>query len=237
MMERWLGSRAKVSTFAPSAVLSVLAHGAVVIAAVLATADADVAEEVLEPNIFAQFLAPPNRLGRQEYQPEMIRYASVFVPEAVLHATLPEVTQTSAPPVVSGPDLFDAPEVPELPAIDSVFSVVDVDSAASRYEWSAAPVFPPNLLAARISGFVRAQWVVDELGVPDTLSVKILESTHPDFTKAVTDALPYMRFRPAKIGNRAVRQRVEQGFTFRINTPPPDTVAVPDTANSILPRA
>ena len=230
MMERWFDSRPGRSALAPGALFSIVAHAAVVVSAVLATADANVEDRELSPNSIARFLAPPNRQGGQEYRPEMVRYVSVFVPEAVLRAALPEVGETPALPVITGPDLFDSPEVPELPGLDSVFSVVDVDSAASRYEWSAAPAFPPNLLEARISGFVRAQWVVDTTGVPDTASLRILESTHPDFTRSVVDALPYMRFRPAKIGNEPVRQRVEQGFTFRINTPPPDTIVPPSPA-------
>jgi hypothetical protein len=41
----------------------------------------------------------------------------------------------------------------------------------------------------------------------------------------VRDALPYMRFSPAKIGSHKVRQLVQQSFTFRI-TPPIATQAV-----------
>ena len=70
-------------------------------------------------------------------------------------------------------------------------------------------------------GFVSARYVVDTTGFADTASFEVMKSTHPEFIGAVRDALPYMRFRPAKIGQMKVRQLVEQMFTFRIDDPAP----------------
>ena len=39
----------------------------------------------------------------------------------------------------------------------------------------------------------------------------------PEFVVAVKDALPYMRFSPAKIGRMKVKQLVQQQFSFKIN--------------------
>jgi hypothetical protein len=74
------------------------------------------------------------------------------------------------------------------------------------------------MLEEKQSGFVAAQWIVDEEGYADTTSLVIVAATHPDFAKSVRDALPFMRFRPAKIGTTTVRQLVQQDFTFRITT-------------------
>jgi hypothetical protein len=60
---------------------------------------------------------------------------------------------------------------------------------------------------------------VDTTGFADLESLEVLKSTNDGFVRAVRDALPYMRFSPAKIGPQKVRQLVEQSFTFRI-TPP-----------------
>jgi hypothetical protein len=51
-----------------------------------------------------------------------------------------------------------------------------------------------------------------------------MKATNPGFVDAVREALPYMRFKPAKIGPLKVRQLVEQNFSFKINL---DTVAAP----------
>ncbi|MCU0617772.1 MAG: hypothetical protein MUD17_11925 [Gemmatimonadaceae bacterium] len=47
-------------------------------------------------------------------------------------------------------------------------------------------------------------------------SFSAFESTHPLFTKAVEDALPRMKFRPAYVGKKRVQQLVVQSFAFRI---------------------
>ena len=128
---------------------------------------------------------------------------------------------------LSGAHERDAPLIEELAGADSVFSVIQVDSAASRYEWSAAPSYPPKMLEGKLEGFVAAQWIVDEEKYADTTSLMIVQASHPDFAKSVRDALPFMRFRPAKIGAHTVRQLVQQDFTFRITT-----TATADTTKS-----
>lgn len=59
-------------------------------------------------------------------------------------------------------------------------------------------------------------YVVDTTGFADVSSFEVIRATHPGFVQAVRDALPHMRFSPAKIGAVHVRQLVEQPFTFRI---------------------
>src|SRR5690242_19357102 len=99
--------------------------------------------------------------------------------------------------------------------MDSVFTEIEVDSAATRYAWSAAPAYPQEMLDAKKEGYVKAQWIVDELGFADTTSFKLLDWTSNEFAKSVKDALPFMRFSPAKVQGKAVKQLVQQDFTFR----------------------
>ncbi len=47
-------------------------------------------------------------------------------------------------------------------------------------------------------------------------SYKVLKTTHELFGSAVKNALPGMRFIPAEVGGRRVRQLVQQPFTFAI---------------------
>jgi TonB family protein len=217
MMNHWRDSYAKSSTLAPSAVVSAVVHVLLIAAAVAGTADAGTRERPLPANSIVRFLAPPDREAGQAPQREMIRYVSIDVPTvgAVAIATgIPDKIEPDKPE--SGADQRDAPALPELHGEDSVYSRLDVDSAAERYEWSAAPLYPPAMLQQSISGFVRAEFVVAQNGYADTASLHIVESTNPDFTKAVLDALPFMRFKPAKYGGRAVSQLVLQEFRFEI---------------------
>lgn len=224
MMKVWLEAQAKSTKLIPSAVLSVLAHAVLIGGAVAATATATIENRPLPETSIARFLAPPSRAGQQP-QREMIRYVAITVPDLGSGPALQPVEKIKPlEEVVSGPDERDALPMPELPGADSVFSIIEVDSAASRYAWSAAPAYPPRMLEQKSGGSVRAQWVVQPDGYADTLSLQILESTHKDFAKAVRDALPFMRFSPAKIGRKAVSQLVQQEFTFRITTASADTL-------------
>ena len=99
---------------------------------------------------------------------------------------------------------------------DSVFSVLEVDRTVERYEGSAAPVYPPELIAAGVAGQVRAIYVVDTMGGVDTTTIQVMHSDHPRFTESVRTALGGMRFRPAARAGKSVRQLVAQRFNFQI---------------------
>jgi TonB family protein len=99
------------------------------------------------------------------------------------------------------------------------YSEIEVDSAATRDPESEGPVYPPTLMAKGIEGSVLATFVVDENGRPDVTTYIPLEATDPLFASAVRDALPRMKFRPAKRNNVPVRQQVEQRFSFRVIKP------------------
>ena len=100
---------------------------------------------------------------------------------------------------------------------DSVFTEIEVDSAVVRSQASAAPAYPLDLLAKHIEGTAVVRYVVDTTGFADTVSFTVIRATDPGFVRAVREALPYMRFSPAKIGAKKVRQLVEQPFTFKIS--------------------
>lgn len=103
---------------------------------------------------------------------------------------------------------------------DTVFSVLEVDEMVERYDGSAAPAYPPDLLAMGAEGSVRALYVVDTTGWVDTSTIEVLSSDDERFTESVRTALGAMRFRPAKRAGKPVRQLVEQKFHFRIGPPP-----------------
>jgi TonB family protein len=106
------------------------------------------------------------------------------------------------------------PAAPFVP--DTAFSVLEVDEMVERYENSAAPVYPHDLMATGTQGMVQATYVVDTLGTVDTATVRVMYSDDPRFTESVRNALGLMRFRPAKRAGKTVRQTVEQKFRFKI---------------------
>ena len=113
---------------------------------------------------------------------------------------------------------------------DSVFSVLEVDRMVERFDGSAAPAYPPDLIQKGVEGMVQAIYVVDTTGRVDTASVEVVLSDDPKFTQSVREALDHMRFRPALRGGRPVRQRVQQKFRFEIQAPP--ELARPASAHS-----
>lgn len=107
---------------------------------------------------------------------------------------------------------------------------VQVDTAGMKGAWfefqvetpvvqapnSVTPRYPDILRQAGVEGEVMVQFVVDENGMADTSTFKVLKSTHDLFTMAVRKALPDMRYSPALIGGKKVKQVVQQPFGFAI---------------------
>ena len=76
--------------------------------------------------------------------------------------------------------------------------------------------YPDMLRSAAVEGEVLAQFVVDTTGRAEPGSLKILKQSHDLFVQSVKNALPQMRFIPAEVGGRKVKQLVQQPFTFSI---------------------
>lgn len=82
---------------------------------------------------------------------------------------------------------------------------------------SVSPRYPDMLRQAGVEGEVLAQFVVDTTGKAEAGSLKILKSSHDMFVQSVKNALPQMKFIPAEVGGRKVKQLVQQPFTFSIS--------------------
>jgi TonB family protein len=163
-----------------------------------------------QPGTPREFRVPfPAVLGREFGADEPVMHA---LPDGVVHAR-------PVPPVGLLP-----PGPPTL-RIDSVFSAMAVDSEVVRYP-SAAPIYPDALLKQGLEGAVETEFVVDTTGFVDLTTVRVLASTHEDFTQSVRHALAGARFRPAFRDGQKVRQLVHQRFAFRLYRGPEPT-AVP----------
>ena len=206
-----------------SASFSTVFHVVVIAAWVVATLPpAGLATKAFENHAIPIYRPPPDRRPTQAGSKESVRYVKLASTGEGLgdgghtsgNAKPTPVAKDTA--VSKGKDSVTAPEAPPTKGQDSVYSVLDVDVAVVRSASSAAPAYPLKLLEKHITGFVNAQYIVDTTGFADTTSFVVLQATHPEFTTAVREVLPYMRFEPARIGTAKVRQLVQQQFTFKI---------------------
>jgi protein TonB len=205
-----------------SATLSLAAHAAIIAAWVVATLPAaNVPTDSIANRVV--FLPPPDRVPTAQSSAPGVRYIQL-APEGpgtgMGARMMGDARPVTADQTVGNKarDSVSAPaEVAPEPTQDSVFSILDVDTAVVRTANSAAPAYPLKLLTAHITGSVAAQYIVDTTGFADTASFVVIKATNPEFVVAVKEALPYMRFQPAKIGPMKVRQLVEQQFSFHIN--------------------
>lgn len=100
------------------------------------------------------------------------------------------------------------------PVTDQPYFEFQVEKQVQSAAGSPAPRYPDMLRSANIEGEVLAQFVVDTTGRYESGSFKVIKSSHDLFTAAVRNQLPNMRFYPAEIGGRKVKQLVQQPFTF-----------------------
>ena len=223
MMRLWAESYSRATPVVTSATLSVVAHSVVIAAWVFAT----MPPPDMPTDSFANrtyYMPPPDRVPGTHGSRETVHYLDLLK-EGPGMGDGPRTIGDERPaaPIVdetlgrAAADTTTSPAVAPTPGPpDSVFSVLEVDTAVVRSASSAAPAYPLKLLEARIMGSVQAQYVVDTTGFADTSSFQVMRSTNPEFVAAVREALPYMRFTPAKIGSVKVRQLVEQQFSFKI---------------------
>lgn len=179
----------------------------------------------------ALFMPPRDRIPAASGSAERLQYVALGAPYGLDGFTdLPEGVSEFGRPFMDprmGVDIGDQDfaSVASNPnaSRDTAYSILEVDSTVMRVAGSDAPAYPPALLEQSIEGAVFMRYVVDTLGMADASSFEVVRSSHPAFTAAVLAALPGMRFRPATIASRRVRQLVEQEFAFRIQ--PADVAA------------
>jgi protein TonB len=92
-----------------------------------------------------------------------------------------------------------------------------VENPAAQDRNSPRPRYPETLRSAGVEGEVRAQFVVDTTGRAEPGSLKILSATNELFAAEIRRAMPTMKFIPAMVGGRKVKQLVEQPFTFSLS--------------------
>jgi len=101
------------------------------------------------------------------------------------------------------------------------YTDADVDERVRPVPGNRGPRYPEGLRAKHIAGNVRVRFVVDEEGYVILRTVRVLESTRPEFAQAVQASVGDLRFFPAKRNGVAVAQIACMPMSFRID-PGPD---------------
>ncbi len=130
-------------------------------------------------------------------------------------ASDPVAAPTSAPgaPTTGEPGQGEPASDPSNGALGAS----DVDVAAALLPHSPLPRYPDLLRGQRLQGVAVVRFVVGTNGRVEPNSVVIVEASHPAFAESVRAALPRMRFRPARIGAKPVRQLVEFPVGFKLD--------------------
>jgi protein TonB len=92
-----------------------------------------------------------------------------------------------------------------------------VEKPALSVPGNPSPRYPDVLRESNVEGEVLAQFVVDTEGKADMKTFKVLKSSHDLFTASVRQVLPSMKFYPAEVGGRKVKQLVQLPFAFKLN--------------------
>lgn len=92
-----------------------------------------------------------------------------------------------------------------------------VEHPAQLRPGAKGPRYPDDLRTAKIEGSVLVQFVVGTDGVPDMATFKAVKFEHQGFVDAVRAALADMRFEPAKVGGKPVKQLMQSPFEFSLS--------------------
>ncbi|MEO6446444.1 MAG: energy transducer TonB [Gemmatimonadaceae bacterium] len=217
-------SRASILIVAEGYAISLVAH-VLIIVGTLYAARGVASREIADSFSPVAFFYPKDQLKGMRPKQERISYMSVeaqggggsAAPEPKVPVQQPQPSETGVGLEEMSSQLSQDNAPSETPG-DSVMTVLQVDTAVARYDDSAAPPYPRAMLEKHIEGTVAIQYIVDTTGFADTTSIVVLAASHPDFASSVRKTLPLMRFRPAVMNARKVRQLVQQMFSFRIDT-------------------
>ncbi|MCU0625339.1 MAG: energy transducer TonB [Gemmatimonadaceae bacterium] len=117
---------------------------------------------------------------------------------------------------------------------DTVYEAHEVDELAQLVDArSYPPLYPPALRRKKTAGEATLAFVVLPNGEPWLRAATVLHATHTEFGRALEEALPQLRFRPARRDGRVVAQRTQLTVRFGDGV---DSSAVPASATPATPR-
>lgn len=226
-----LESKAGKQRRTAGATLSVVAHVAIISAAVVGTARGNTGPRTIEKVVPVHIDPPaqPREVQREVRARPTTAMPSVPSPNVVIrHIDAPTITPTSLPPIDMTSGLAgDSIVIGGGGPVGPVGKFYDAQPTNDSRDWDvrevlmhvlakAAPRYPESLRSAGVDGRVLVEFTVDTTGRVDMAHVRVIESTHELFTRAVRDALGGFRFIPAQVGGRRVPALAQMPFEFHI---------------------
>ncbi len=99
-------------------------------------------------------------------------------------------------------------------AVDDSPATMVPSVLARQREVNVLPIYPEESEAAGRSGLCVAQYLIDSTGT--VVSVRMLEAPDKFIARSAESAIYQWRFRPVKVGARAVRISAKAIFYFRL---------------------
>lgn len=125
------------------------------------------------------------------------------VSQGVDNGVAQDVSDREAPPDEGTYEMSAVEELPQL-------------SNAAEVRRQLSSNYPPLLRDAGVTGTVQIRMRVNEDGRVDPASVEVESASHDAFADAARRVAQRMRFRPAKVGGRAVKVMVTIPVTFQL---------------------
>lgn len=231
MLDTLLESRALAERTTAGSAASLIAHVTLIALAVMATHRTAAAALDPEPEVVRLFVprdpppapAEPPRVHTDAPPPP--RGFQILVAPVEIPTVLPNIDLSR--PITNDADHTRRNGVPggtadgdttsrRQPRRDATLYEFQVEKPAALVPGFGTPAYPDALRESGVEGEVLVAFVIDTTGRADMSTLKVMRSAHPLFTDAVRAALPRMRFLPAEVGGKKVKQFAQMPFAFRL---------------------
>ena len=232
MFNQLLESRAHKQKMAGGTMFSIVLHTVLIGGAVYATARAGVKDEKAkaEKIQFVEMKKEPPKEAPKEPPPKEVvvkppppKGFQVLRAPVKIDIKIPEIDLSKA---VTNESDFTGKGVKggtgsgvvggTGPVTNQTYFEFQVEKQVAVIAGNAPPRYPEALRQAGVEGRVMAEFVVNEQGRTEEASIRFVQSDNDLFEDAVRVALRRMRFIPAEVGGRKVRQLVEMPFVFTL---------------------
>jgi protein TonB len=206
----------------PSSIFSLVMHGVLIYAAVMATMKGD--------DVLQETVADTQMVFLEEQQPEPEEpQAPPPPPKGFQTLMAPVEIPTSIPPIDLnerfdprnftgvGVEMGVATGVEVTGPVDltQVFIEAVVDEPPERISFPA-PEYPRILLEAGVEGMVVLEAIIDTTGHAEPASIKVVSSTNRAFEAPAKEAMRKALFRPGRVRGQPVRVLVQMPLRFVI---------------------